>query len=76
MEDLREMSHSQIHAEYDVEHWQDLGAAAAPSTPASRPRSVPPQPELPPRRDDAALLPQVQERPEDPQDQVAIQDGP
>ena len=82
VEDLREMSHNQIHADLDVEHWmvtvygQDLGTVPAPSTPTSRPRSIPPQPELPPRRDDAALLPQVRERPEDPAEQEAIQDAP
>ena len=51
MEDLREMSHNQIHADYEVEHWlitvygQDLGTVPAPSTPSSRPRSIPQQPE-------------------------------
>ena len=51
MEDLREMSHNQIHADYEVEHWlitvygQDIGTVPAPSTPSSRPRSIPQQPE-------------------------------
>ena len=82
IEDLREMSHNQIHADIEVEDWlvtvygQELGTVPAPSTPTTRPRSIPPQPELPPRQDDAALLPQVRERPADPEEQVAIQEAP
>lgn len=50
IEDLREMSHSQINADCDIDDWmvtvfgQELGLAPAPSTPTSRPRTMPEQP--------------------------------
>ena len=83
MEDLREMSHSQINTECEVENWmvtlygQDVDAVPAPSTPSKRPRSIPAQPALPPRADDAALVPRVMERPENPAEQpLALEDAP
>ena len=46
----------------------------APSTPARRPRSIPVQPPLPPRGDDAALVPEVLERPKDPREDEVMED--
>ena len=82
MEDLREMSFSQINESLEGGNWmitvtvygQDVGADPAPSTPSSRPRRIPAQPELPPRQDDAGTLARIQERPEDHQ-APALQDA-
>jgi hypothetical protein len=80
MEDLREMSFSQINESLEVDNWmitfygQDVGAELAPSTPSSIPRRIPAQPELPPRQDDAGILARIQERPEDHQ-APALQDA-
>ena len=68
VEDMRMMSIAQINEAYDIDDWlftvygADLDEVPAPSTPASRPRATPKQPGLPPRGDDAALLPQVHDR--------------
>ena len=80
VEDMREMSFSQINADIDEADWMvtlygvEHDAVPAPSTPGSHPRALPPQPALPPRQDDAALvpLPEVQERPGDPQEAAAV----
>jgi hypothetical protein len=80
IEDMREMSFSQINADIDEADWMvtlygvEHDAVPAPSTPGSHPRALPPQPALPPRHDDAALvpLPEVQERPGDPQEALAV----
>ena len=76
IEDLRMMSASQINEAIDEDDWmitiygaEKNEAVAAPSTPSSRPRAIPAQPVLPPRRDDAALLPRELERPGDPKEQ-------
>eukprot|EP00435_Cladocopium_sp_Y103_P067126 s113_g29.t1 len=69
MEDLREMSHNQIHEAIEEDNWmvtiyrQELDGVPAPSTPSSRPRRIPPQPALPPRQDDVLAEPQVLDRP-------------
>lgn len=73
MEDLREMSFSQINKSLEVDNWmitvygQDVGAEPAPS----RLRRIP---ELPPRQDDAEILARIQERPEGHQ-APALQDS-
>ena len=75
IEDMRMMSIAQINEAYDIDDWlftvygADLDEVPAPSTPASRPRAIPKQPGLPPRGDDAALLPQVHDRPDNPDDE-------
>ena len=75
VEDMRMMSIAQINEAYDIDDWlftvygADLAEVPAPSTPASRPRSIPKQPGLPPRGDDTALLPQVHDRPDNPDDE-------
>ena len=80
IEDLREMSFNQINEAIDVDDWMvvvygtDVGAVPAPSTPARRPRSIPGQPPLPPRGDDAALVPEVLERPKDPREEEVMED--
>ena len=80
LEDMREMSFSQINADIDEADWMvtlygvEHDAVPAPSTPGTHPRALLPQPALPPRQDDAALvpLPEVQERPGDPQEAAAV----
>ena len=94
MEDMREMSFNQINEAIQEDEWmvtlfgmEKEEARAAPSTPSYRPRSIPPQPALPPRADDdlpaeeveaeageeqQLAVPQVQERPEDPREEEAI----
>ena len=80
MEDLRELSMNQINEAVECDEWmitvfgQDVGSLPAPSTPTSRPRRIPPQPDLPAKTDDAEILARIQERPEDPQ-VPALQDG-
>ena len=49
--------------------WSEKSDAVA--APSSRPRAIPAQPSLPPRRDDAALLPREFEKPGDPKEQAA-----
>ena len=76
VEDMREMSIAQINEAYDIDDWlftiygTDAEATPAPSTPSSRPRAIPKQPGLPPRGDDAALLPQVHDRPDNPDEEL------
>eukprot|EP00435_Cladocopium_sp_Y103_P007244 s1993_g2.t1 len=83
IEDMREMSFSQINAAIDEDDWvlvlygAELDSLPAPSTPSTRPRAIPAQPALPPRQDDAALVPvepqpQIQERPDDEREQEAL----
>lgn len=66
------MSIAQISESIDEEDWMitiygsEHGGQPAPSTPSSRPRAIPPQPDLPPWGDDVALLPDVCERPGHP----------
>ena len=75
IEDMRMMSIAQINEAYDIDDWlftiygTDVAEVPAPSTPSSRPRAIPKQPGLPPREDDAALLPQVHDRPDNPDDE-------
>ena len=83
IEDMRELSFSQINEAIDEDDWVlvlygvELDSVPAPSTPAARSRSIPAQPALPPRRDDAALVPaepqpQIQERPDDEREEEAL----
>ena len=71
------MSASQINEAIDEDDWmitiygaEKSDVVAAPSTPSSRPRAIPAQPSIPPRRDDAALLPREFEKPGDPKEQA------
>eukprot|EP00435_Cladocopium_sp_Y103_P076100 s59_g76.t1 len=77
LEDIREMSISQINENFDVDDWlvtvfgAEQGGQPAPSTPSHRPRAIPPHPALPARRDDAAeLLPEVRDRPGHPEEEA------
>ena len=83
IEDMREFSFSQINEAIDEDDWVlvlygvELDSVPAPSTPSARPRAIPAQPALPPRRDDAALVPvepqpQIQERPDDEREEEAL----
>ena len=83
IENMRELSFSQINEAIDEDDWVlvlygvELDSVPAPSTPAARSRSTPAQPALPPRRDDAALVPaepqpQIQERPDDEREEEAL----
>lgn len=72
LEDTREMSWSQIHAAIDVDDWMLVffgvePGVASPSTPTSHHRRTEQQPGIPPRRDDTLAVPEVHERPEEPQ---------
>ena len=73
-EDMREMSHSQIHEALDEDNWMvtifghdfaEEGGVPAPSAPASRPRTRRPERALPPRQDDVLAEPEIRERKED-----------
>ena len=78
-EDMREMSHSQIHEALDEDDWMVTifghdypaeGGVPAPSTPASRSRAMPAERPLPPRQDDVLAEPELHERKEDDKDIV------
>lgn len=63
-EDMREMSHSQIHEALDEDNWM-VTIFGHDFTPASRPRTRPPERPLPPRQDDVLAEPEIRERKED-----------
>ena len=71
VEDLRELSFSQVDEAVEFEDWMitvfgvEPGATPSPSTPGGHHRRNPPAPPLPPRRDDTFDLPEVLEIPED-----------
>ena len=71
VEDLRELSFSQVNEAVEFEDWMitifgvEPGATPSPSTPGGHHRRNPPEPPLPPRRDDTFDLPEVLEIPED-----------
>ena len=65
------MSHNQINEAIDEMDWMvtiygvEVGQAPSPSTPTSRTRSIPPQPQFGPRKDDRLTEPELRARPED-----------
>ena len=75
--DLREMSHSQIHQAIDIDDWLitiygvETAAVPAPSTPASRPRTRPEEPPMPPKPESLSL-PRLMDRPADEKAEDAI----
>ena len=77
LHDLREMSHSQIHQAIDIDDWLitiygvETAAVPAPSTPASRPRAIPPEAPLPPKAESLSL-PRLMDRPLNEKEEVAI----
>ena len=81
VEDLRELSFSQINEAVEFEDWMitvfgvEPGATPSPSTPGGHHRRNPPAPPLPPRQDDTFEIPEVLEIPEDRRPADIVGDG-